>query len=193
MSDPFRGTGLPCPECGVPMWRVGVLADRWQCESYYCPAAKARRNSTRARSRRAGEVRRPPRNSRPPAGTCSLCGDPVVKPRVSWCGDYCVQVWWLATTPADQKAQLRFVFPGCWQCGIPEVDLERVGEVQIALEVDHVRPLWSLDEQERTEIRWWLPANLQLLCTGPAGCHTAKTAREATERAARKVLDSPVQ
>jgi 5-methylcytosine-specific restriction endonuclease McrA len=46
--------------------------------------------------------------------------------------------------------------------------------------VDHVRPRWSLTEQQRGELRWWLPFNLQLLC---GRCHADKTAREAAERA----------
>ncbi len=50
------------------------------------------------------------------------------------------------------------------------------------LQVDHVRPLWSLTEHERTELAWWLLGNLQLLCTG---CHKDKSAAEAAERAAR--------
>lgn len=49
------------------------------------------------------------------------------------------------------------------------------------LDVDHVRPLWSLDDTERAELRWWMPSNLQLLC---GTCHKAKTAAEAAERAA---------
>lgn len=55
--------------------------------------------------------------------------------------------------------------------------------VRVVLEVDHVRPLWSLDDDERTELRWWLPFNLQALCTE---CHRAKTAAEAAERARRR-------
>lgn len=48
-------------------------------------------------------------------------------------------------------------------------------------EVDHVRPLWSLTQEERLELRWWLPFNLQLI---GHSCHKAKTAREAHLRAA---------
>lgn len=58
----------------------------------------------------------------------------------------------------------------CWHCG----------EESLALDVDHVRPLWSLSEEERGEPRWWLPFNVQLLCPS---CHRAKTAREARWRA----------
>lgn len=52
---------------------------------------------------------------------------------------------------------------------------------QVVLEVEHVRPLWSLTEEERTRLRWWLPFNLQLLCEA---CHRAKSRREAAARAA---------
>lgn len=64
----------------------------------------------------------------------------------------------------------------CWGCG-------RTHDADghpVRLEVEHVRPLWSLTDQERTELRWWLPYNLQLLCES---CHKAKSAREASERA----------
>lgn len=52
---------------------------------------------------------------------------------------------------------------------------------RLQLFVDHVRPLWSLDAVERTELRWWLPFNLQLLCDR---CHAGKTRYEAGVRAA---------
>lgn len=63
-------------------------------------------------------------------------------------------------------------YPGCWECGA----------LTYRVDVDHVRPLWSLTDQERTELRWWLPFNLQLLCHD---CHKAKTKREAAQRAGR--------
>lgn len=53
----------------------------------------------------------------------------------------------------------------------------------VSLEVDHIRPLWSLNAKERKQTRWWLPFNLQLLC---AMCHKAKSKREAAERARLK-------
>lgn len=51
----------------------------------------------------------------------------------------------------------------------------------VALEVDHRRPLWSLTDDERDDLDWWLLGNLQLLCPD---CHKAKTKREAADRAA---------
>ena len=60
--------------------------------------------------------------------------------------------------------------PACWGCG----------DTTHELEVEHVRPLWSLTDTERLELRWWLPYNLQLLCVP---CHRAKSRREAGERA----------
>lgn len=56
------------------------------------------------------------------------------------------------------------------------------------LELEHVRPLWSLTPAERLELKWWLPFNLQLLCRE---CHRAKTAREARERYDLRNPDSP--
>lgn len=50
----------------------------------------------------------------------------------------------------------------------------------VTLELEHIRPLWSLNEAERLELRWWLPYNLQLLCVP---CHRAKTRTEAAQRA----------
>lgn len=89
---------------------------------------------------------------------------------------------------------------GCWECGetigpgwtiwsgweprdVESLYLRDHGPPEpgpIVLHVDHIRPLWSLTDEERRELRWWLPFNLQLLC---AACHAAKTAREARERA----------
>lgn len=75
------------------------------------------------------------------------------------------------------------------------------------LQVDHVRPLATLTDTERRDLRWWgidlaelrrcavlqardrtrtyHPPNLQLLC-GP--CHRAKSARETKERARVRAL-----
>lgn len=82
--------------------------------------------------------------------------------------------------------------PSCWECGETWLPGERPwwwrpdyhgppDPRPVALALDHVRPLWSLTESERAELRWWLPFNLQLLC---GRCHGAKTRREAGERAA---------
>lgn len=74
-------------------------------------------------------------------------------------------------------------------CEWPGPVLGPPSPLRVELEVEHVRPLWSLDEVERLELRWWLPFNLQLLCVP---CHRAKTKREAGARAAYRrtgVLD----
>lgn len=68
--------------------------------------------------------------------------------------------WWLSQELGDV----------CWVCWS-----------EPGWEVDHVRPLWSLTDEERLELRWWLPFNLQLI---GSRCHKAKTAREAALRAA---------
>ena len=59
----------------------------------------------------------------------------------------------------------------CWSCG-------RTGQ---RFQVDHVRPLWSLSPEDRLELRWWLPFNLQLLCQP---CHREKSAWESRLRPA---------
>jgi 5-methylcytosine-specific restriction endonuclease McrA len=101
-------------------------------------------------------------------------------------------MWNLATLPLYQHQQLEYFHgPACWSCGVTAVWRpgrlppfpQRPGPplpTQVPHEVDHVRPLWSLTDAERLELRWWLPFNLQLLCVG---CHKAKTKREARDRA----------
>lgn len=128
-----------------------------------------------ARATRARTIRQPPRNLRPPPGTCTLCGAPCEGRRRTWCSKGCVDRWWAATTPRAQRAALRAAYDGCWECrarGVP-------------LDVDHVRPLWSLNAAERHDLKWWELPNLQLLCRGDHGgrCHARKTAREAAQRA----------
>lgn len=56
---------------------------------------------------------------------------------------------------------------------------------RVSLHVDHVRPLWSLTDAERADLRWWLPFNLQVLCRA---CHNDKTAAEAAQRAEQRRL-----
>jgi hypothetical protein len=138
-----------------------------------CRAPKRARVRT---TQRRAEVRNPPR---PPyglvPGACALCGGPVRPPRRTWCSQDCVDTWNLATSPEMATQQLAALHgPACADCG-GEREPEDYG-----VELDHRRPLWSLDEAERLELWWWLPGNLQLL--GPR-CHRAKTAREATARA----------
>lgn len=54
---------------------------------------------------------------------------------------------------------------------------------EIAWEIDHVVPLWSVDRTLPWErlIQFWRLGNLSALCKA---CHRAKTAREAQQRAA---------
>lgn len=103
-----------------------------------------------------------------------------------------MHLWEIATTSRAALAHMVAVHGhNCWGCGADEGPERRhhwsanPGEltgrmVMVRLEVEHVRPLWSLTDHERTQLRWWLPYNLQLLCTT---CHKAKTATEAAERA----------
>lgn len=159
---------LTCRECKRPMWGG---QRRPYCASTRCSIGRRNLDRARAKAERSRTLRtRPPWPFARVLGACNLCGVDVVKPRRSWCGDRCVQINDLA---GDRKTQLKHLmgfYDRCWSC-----------DSWGPLEVDHVRPLWSLTDHERTEFRWWLPFNLQLLCTD---CHKVKTAREAAERAA---------
>lgn len=115
---------------------------------------------------------RPPFEHTPRA--CALCGTPPEGRRRSWCSDWCVELWFIATSgDAAHKHLVRLHGRTCWGCAAAGPD--------VVLEVEHVRPLWSLTDAERLELRWWLPFNLQLLCVP---CHRAKTRAEAAQRAA---------
>lgn len=99
-----------------------------------------------------------------------MCGETPTGRRRTWCSQRCVDLWNLATFPAAQLKDLRAQFgPVCWVCWD-----------EPGLEIEHVRPLWSLTEEERQELRWWLPFNLQLI---GLVCHREKNRREAAERA----------
>ena len=136
---------------------------------YWCRWTIERPKRDAARRRR--ERRRPPRAPFADLpGVCSMCGGLLSGRRTSWCSDGCVALWFIATTPRIAFDRLvEDLTDLCWICF-----------AEPAAEVDHVRPLWSLTDQERTEIRWWLPSNLQLL---GMRCHKAKSAAEAAERA----------
>lgn len=178
-----------CPHHGTYRWYRRIGSDRVAD----CPTCRLEQNQReRERRRRWRSVRTPPR---PPhertAGACSLCGTSPLPPRRrAWCSDDCVELWYVATSSRTALAWLVAEFGRrCWRCdaqvepgrpwgfGPEGPPLPR----PVELFVDHVRPLWSLTEAERGELRWWLPFNLQLLC-GP--CHGAKTSAEAGERAA---------
>lgn len=157
-----------------------------------------RRESDRRRAERSRDVRQPPR---PPhertEGACSMCGlTPLPGRRRSWCSDECVNLWYIATSGQVALKHLTDLHGwSCWSCGAAErpapvfewarwsdvpAGLYPLAPVPVRLEVEHVRPLWSLTAAERSELRWWLPFNLQLLCST---CHKAKSAEETRERA----------
>lgn len=54
------------------------------------------------------------------------------------------------------------------------------------LEVDHERPLWSVDRTDPEAWRFWMAENLALRCVD---CHKVKTKREAKARAKCKRLN----
>lgn len=162
-----------CNRC--TRWKTGLDGGLcWACRS----PSRARRRAALRRN----EIRRPPplpfRGKRGLVVVdgliverlCSLCGGPVPRGRFTWCGQECIDVWNTAALPTFARAQLVELHGDlCWGCWD-----------ETNCEVDHVRPLWSLDDDERLQLRWWLPSNLQLL---GHKCHTAKTSREATFRA----------
>lgn len=123
------------------------------------------------------DLRRPPRPRFAMAGlvdgkrVCPMCGEPAGRKR-GWWHQTCVVLWRIAAFPGVAIADL-IATTGriCWSC--------RERGPHLFLELEHVRPLWSLTPEERTQLRWWLPFNLQLLCRA---CHKAKTAAEARER-----------
>jgi hypothetical protein len=161
--------------------RTGCTAYAWVHDDRLCAAHHAEVSERRrVTSQRSAKTRRPPR---PPhertVGACSMCGTTDLPPRRrSWCSDDCVDTWLWATMPKVATSHLLELHGDrCWACDGPG-----------PLELEHVRPLWSLTDAERQQLRWWLPYNLQLLCTG---CHAAKTASEAAWRAALKRGEHP--
>lgn len=188
-----------------------VSADRWpgrDASEEELEAWRSRREAARARDRAASARRDAVRKPPPPPfkGTprvCAMCGEGLTGRRTSWCSDACVELWFIATTPASAHGQLVAIHGlGCWACGATTRNGERLDDWRpedertvgppapwsIQLEVDHIRPLWSLTDDERAELRWWLPFNLQLLC--PA-CHKAKTRAEAALRAHLRTTGQP--
>lgn len=106
-------------------------------------------------------------------------------------------IWWVASNGPAALAHLTDLHGWvCWVCDLREepgyyfVSTWAHSTYQptlgppppqvVTLEVDHVRPIWTLSDEDRLELRWWLPFNLQALCRP---CHRAKTAHEAAERA----------
>jgi hypothetical protein len=196
----YRAT---CPAHGPMEWRAFEGGSEQPCGP--CRWERDRR----AREVR-GSVRRPPRPPfETTAGVCSMCGGPLPGRRRSWCSDDCVDIWNVATRQPDALRHLVELHGReCWACGDrwtlrERTAVELLGGVlpanrvhgercyvdvvhgppcptPVRLEVDHIRPLWSLNDEERRELRWWLPYNLQLLC---GLCHKAKTRAEAAERA----------
>lgn len=148
----------------------------------------------RQRARKASAHRKRP-DLPYPKGQCRLCLGDLPKGRRSWCSDECAEVWVGASTPNVMLAHLVGLHgEECWTCGArwtPGVRTDSWQDpddriagppwpLRVALEVDHVRPLWSLTDDERDDVRWWLPYNLQLLCPT---CHKAKSSAEARARA----------
>ena len=100
---------------------------------------------------------------------------PVVRVlSLSWQSRWGLDLWERpeGLSVGDYRPGGRFEFLGDQQ------DIQRA----TALQVDHVKPLWSIEltGDWRADRHWWSPANLQLLCPD---CHKRKTALEAVQRA----------
>lgn len=143
--------------------------------------------------------RRPP-SLWAPQGQCKLCRSPRPQGSRDWCSDTCGEMARAMVQQANWRPHLvALMGHACWQCGerwspgrkVPPWQLENgqnmvvypPAPAPITLQVDHVVPLWRLTATQRLQPRWWLPYNLQLLCTT---CHRTKTASEAAERAAHR-------
>jgi 5-methylcytosine-specific restriction endonuclease McrA len=121
-------------------------------------------------------LRAPPRPPHERGDGCPMCGEKPTAKRARW-HSVCVELWKLAAWPAVQLGHLIKTHGHiCWGCGARDR----------ALELEHIRPLWSLTDPERLELKWWLPYNLQLLCRL---CHATKTADEARDRYAMRNPD----
>lgn len=132
-----------------------------------------------------------------PGRICRMDGVPLTGRRRRWCSDACAETWVHVNQPAWCAWRFRLDTFGdrparCFGCGrtareatVANVEIraglleDRLYHVR-PLELDHVKPLWSLTAGERLELKWWLPFNLQLLCHW---CHAAKSAEEARRRA----------
>lgn len=161
-------------ECGDwwPGDRVAYDAIRVTCLRCKREIWRQQDEARRRRAERSKAVRgHPPLPfADAPTGVCRLCGGTCTGRRRTWCGPECVWVWQCATSaPVARTALVGVLGDICWGCGN-----------EPGTDVDHVRPLWSLTEAERLELRWWGLFNLQLL--GPL-CHKAKTRAEARQRA----------
>lgn len=160
-----------------------IVAAQRRVTCYSCRAA---------RRRRAGAHRKRP-DLPLVSGACQLCQSPLPPRRRSWCSDACGQIWMGASNGTIMLAHLIELHGReCWTCGARwqpgraqtwRSELGPPLPVPVMLEVDHIRALWSLTDEERSQPRWWLPFNIQLLCPT---CHKAKTAGEAAARAAAR-------
>lgn len=156
------------PECSYRHFtRVGHVDVEVQAQ---VSCSWCRRETRRDREK----VRRRPSLPLPAKGTRSLCGEVLGPRRRAWCSDLCGHLWMAAANQSLFLGHLTALHGwACWGCGESQSWDGR-------LDVDHVKPLWALTDEERLEPRWWLPFNLQLLCPD---CHKAKTKWEAGCRA----------
>lgn len=181
-----RGETLPygtvdlmrCPDCGF-----GVTRSRYRKT---CP-------------RPGCEGRMPPK----PPVLCRLCDEPIPKGRYCWCGDECVDAYYLVTSSSHVRSRVFQRDHGvCADCGLDchaietrlramqpasRQEAKRVlGENGFNLGYYSVGTLWEADHfQARDEGGSWELSNVQTLCQP---CHKEKTAEQAARRGKQQRL-----
>lgn len=128
----------------------------------------------------------------------------------SWPEHNCLQAWKIATDPQFARTQVFLRdFGICAGCGCDtkgappdgfdwaEIieDLKTISPKMATWgtmglgkwELDHIVPLWVIDREEVTALKYWLLGNMQTLCDS---CHAEKTGKEAANRAKMKRIES---
>ena len=124
---------------------------------------------------------KPPYFDTVPEGTCKWCNIPIGltakgRPSKSRWHPACVQEYKLIHWPSNtRKAVWRRDKGVCRGCGVVCAPKGNTWQM------DHIVPLI----ESNGDLKYWKMDNLQTLCRV---CHTAKTSKEATERAAKRKL-----
>lgn len=125
-------------------------------------------------------------------GTCKWCRLPTDTSRKTWHPE-CAAINNFYKSPQVQRQKVFERDRGiCADCGVdanaPKIvikerelaDRTLIRFDCIGWQADHRFPLWLVDRDAPDALRFWGMENLQTLCTK---CHTAKTSREAGDRA----------
>lgn len=129
----------------------------------------------------------PGKRNRPPAGTCTWCLQPILRPdgtvnrRKTFCGPVCVTHYLLRAQPAMMRRHVFFRDQG--QCGACKRVWENLSD---PWDHDHIVPL----QLAFGDPSFWEPENVQILCRDP--CHKEKTkADEAKYGFVRRMAKGP--